>query len=159
MKKNIIILAALAAMLLTSCEEYLNVKPKGYDIATKIEHFEGLLFGLQEELAFVSESFPYMCFDTYIEPEGYDNMYSIPVLGSHACNGYKWEKDIYREDETCGEWSTFSKAFYYYNIIINQVLDAEDGTPEQRWLSSLKRECFAPTAHSSCPSSSVTCQS
>ncbi|MBQ0043705.1 MAG: RagB/SusD family nutrient uptake outer membrane protein [Bacteroidales bacterium] len=132
MKKNILFVAAIAAMLLTSCEEYLNVKPKGYDIASKIEHYQGLLLGLQEELCFVSESFPYMCFDTYVEEDGYANMYSIPVLGSHACNGYKWEKNLYREDETCGEWSTFSKAFYYFNIVINQVLDAEDGTPEQR---------------------------
>jgi len=132
MKKNITILAAVAAMFLTSCEGYLNVKPKGYDIASKIEHYQGLLLGINREMCFLSECFPYMCFDCSIDQDGYDNMYSIPALSSHACNGYKWEKDIYREDETCGEWFTFTTAFYYYNIVINQVLDAEDGTPEQR---------------------------
>lgn len=132
MKKNIIVLAAICSMFLTSCEGFLNVKPKGYDIASKIEHFEGLLLGLGEDMIFRRESFPFMCFDCYVDDEGYGNIYSIPILSSHSCNAYKWEKDIYREDEACGEWTLFTKAFYYYNIIINQVLDAEDGTPEKR---------------------------
>lgn len=130
MKKNRIALFAIMALVLTSCEGFLNVKPRGYDIASKVEHFEGLLLGHENYM--LQECFPYMCFDTYTDQDGYTNMYSIPILSPHACNAYKWEKDIFREDETCGEWSSFTEAFYYYNVVINGVLDAEDGTPEKR---------------------------
>ena len=127
MKRFTTILAA-AALLLTSCEEYLDVKPRGYDIASKVEHYEGLLIG--QDLCLLDECFPYMCFDCHMDPEGFENVYS--TIGSSATKAYKWEKDVYREDETCGEWNSFTTALYYYNMVINGVPDAEDGTPEKR---------------------------
>lgn len=45
MKKSIYLIAAIAALGLTSCEGFLNVKPRGYDIASKMEHYQGLLLG------------------------------------------------------------------------------------------------------------------
>lgn len=115
-------------VLLTSCENYLNVKPRGYDIASKIEHYEGLLVG--QDLYMLNESFPYMCFECFMDQDGFDNAYS--TIGSRATNAYKWEKNVYREDEDCGEWNSFTTALYYYNVVINQVLDAEDGTQEKK---------------------------
>jgi len=130
MKKNIIILSAIAAIFLTSCEDYLNVKPRGYDIASKIEHYEGLILG--QDIYMMYECFPFMGFDCYAEKEGYDNLNSISYYANYAQAAYRWDKDIFPEDRTCGEWSSFTKALYYCNVIINGVLDAEDGTPEKR---------------------------
>lgn len=126
MKKYIIILAA--ALTLCSCTDYLNVKPRGYDIASKLEHYEGLLYGT--ELFLMDNSFPYMSMECYTDADGYANAYS--QVGNHVCNGYKWNPDVYREDETCGEWNSFTTLLYNYNVIISEVMDAEDGTPEEK---------------------------
>lgn len=48
------------------------------------------------------------------------------------CNGYKWERDIYREDQPCGEWNSFTTPLYNYNVVIAEVMDAEDGTTEEK---------------------------
>ena len=126
MKRIVIILSA--ALLLASCTDYLDVKPRGYDIASKLEHYEGLLFG--NDMALMNISFPYMCMECYTDADGYGNAYS--TVGSYVCNGYKWSRDVYREDEICGEWNSFTTILYNYNLIISEVMDAEDGTAEDK---------------------------
>ena len=129
MKKiNIFILAVAAVFSLSSCEDYLNVKPRGYDVASTISHYQGLLYGTEK--FFLKESFPYMCFETYTDEAGYDMVYS--QHGSYATSAYKWEADIYREDQLCGEWNSFTNILYSCNKVIAEVLNAQDGTQEQR---------------------------
>lgn len=127
MKKYSIIILAVVSVL-SSCTDYLNVKPRGYDIASRVEHYQGLLLG--SDFALMNISFPYMCMETYTDVDGYNNAYS--QAGSYVCNGYKWEKDIYRDDQTCGEWNSFTNALYNYNVIIAEVMDAENGTEQQK---------------------------
>ena len=126
MKRIIIILASV--ILLGSCTDFLDVKPRGYDIASRIEHYEGLLFG--SDMAMLDISFPYMCMECYTDEDGYANAYS--TIGSYVCNGFKWERDIYREDQNCGEWNSFTTLLYNYNVIISEVMDAENGTDEEK---------------------------
>lgn len=126
MKKYIIIL--VCALSFWSCTDYLNVKPRGYDIASRIEHYRGLLYG--SDMAMLYTSFPYMCMECYTDEDGYSNAYS--TVGSYVCNGYKWERDIYREDQECGEWNSFTTLLYNYNVIISEVMNAEDGTQEEK---------------------------
>lgn len=126
MKKYIILLAS--ALAFWSCTDYLDVKPRGYDIASRIEHYEGLLFG--SDIAMLFTSFPQMCMECYTDEDGYANAYS--TVGSYVCNGYKWERDIYREDQTCGEWNSFTTLLYNYNVIVSEVMNAENGTEEEK---------------------------
>lgn len=126
MKKIMILLAV--AFTLCACTDYLNVKPRGYDIASKIEHYQGLLYGT--DLALLNISFPYMSMESYTNEDGYANAYS--QVGSYVCNGYKWNPDAYREDEIAGEWNGFTTLLYNYNVIISEVMDAEDGTEEEK---------------------------
>lgn len=126
MKKIFILLAA--AFSLCACTDYLNVKPRGYDIASKIEHYQGLLYGT--DIALLNITFPYMSMECYTNEDGYANAYS--QVGNYICNGYKWIPDAYREDEICGEWNSFTTLLYNYNVIISEVMDAEDGTEEEK---------------------------
>ena len=126
MKKILTILAA--AIALCACTDYLNVKPRGYDIASKIEHYQGLLYGT--DMALMNNTFPYMSMECYTDEDGYANAYS--QVGNYVCNGYKWNPDAFREDETCGEWNGFTTLLYNYNVIISEVMDAADGTPEEK---------------------------
>ena len=125
--KRLILLSALA-LTLSACTDYLNVKPKGYDIASRIEHYSGLLYGT--DLALMDITFPYMCMECHTDEDGYGNAYS--TVGSHVCNAYKWLTDIYREDQTCGEWNSFTTLLYNYNVIIAEVMDAANGTEEEK---------------------------
>ncbi|MBO4742186.1 MAG: RagB/SusD family nutrient uptake outer membrane protein [Bacteroidales bacterium] len=126
MKKIFILLAAACAMC--ACTDYLNVKPRGYDIASKIEHYQGLLYGT--DLALLNTAFPYMAMECYTDEDGYANAYS--TVGNYVCNGYKWNPDAFREDEICGEWNSFTTLLYNYNVIISEVMNAEDGTEEEK---------------------------
>ena len=126
MRKTIII--PLLALALSACTDYLNVKPRGYDIASRIDHYEGLLYGT--DIGLMNESFPYMSMECYTTVDGYANAYS--QVGSYVCNGYKWESDIYREDQICGEWNSFTTLLYNYNVIIAEVMDAATGTEEEK---------------------------
>lgn len=127
MKKFTVIILAVVSVL-SSCTDYLNVKPRGYDIASRIEHYQGLLYG--SDFAILDESYPYMCMECYTDVDGYNNAYS--TVGSYVCEGYKWSKDIYREDQTCGEWNSFTTVLYNYNVIISEVMDAVNGTEAEK---------------------------
>lgn len=126
MKKSAII--PILAIILYSCTDYLNVKPRGYDIASRLEHYEGLIYGT--DLALLNTSFSYMSMECYTDEAGYGNAYS--QAGEYICNGYKWNPNIYREDEICGEWNSFTTLLYNYNIVIAEVMDAENGTEQER---------------------------
>lgn len=125
--KRVILLWAFA-LALCSCTDFLNVKPRGYDVASKLEHYEGLIYG--SDMAIMDDSFPYMCMECYTDEDGYANAYS--TVGEYVCNGYKWERDIYREDRNCGEWNSFTTILYNYNVIIAEVMDAQDGTEQEK---------------------------
>ena len=126
MKKTVIILAS--ALLLGSCTSFLDVKPRGYDIASRVEHYEGLLYGTN--LAMLNTSYPYMSMETYTDVDGYGNAYS--QIGNHVCNAYKWNPDVYREDEICGEWNCFTTILYNCNVVISEVMNAQNGTEEEK---------------------------
>lgn len=112
---------ALAAVGMTSCEDYLGIKPRGYDVAEKIEHYEGLLFGT--EVFMMDEVFPFMCFELTIDTEGFATAYSL--IGSAETNAYMWKADIFRSDENCGEWNQPASFMYPFNKVINEVMSAE----------------------------------
>ncbi|MCF0172237.1 MAG: RagB/SusD family nutrient uptake outer membrane protein [Bacteroidales bacterium] len=129
--KKLTYTAAAAIIILSSlvsCEDYLNVKPRGYDIASTTEHYAGLLYG--SEKYFLKESFPYMCFETSSSAEGIEMAYS--QIGSYVTDAFKWEADIYREDQICGEWNSFTTILYGANKVIAEVLDASNGTEAER---------------------------
>lgn len=126
MKKAIILLPVV--LVLSACTDYLNVKPRGYDISSKIEHYEGMLYGT--DMTLMNVSFPQRCMECYTDEDGYANAYS--TQGSYVCDGYIWNPDAYREDQICGEWNSFTNILYHYNVIIAEVMEAENGTEEEK---------------------------
>ncbi len=127
--KSILHITLIAGiLLLDGCEDYLDVKPRGYDVAEKVAHYEGLLYGT--ETIMLNEVFPYMCFEWETNSEAYENIYSL--MGADVTNAYKWEEHIFRPDENCGEWNHFAGLLYPINVVANGVMDAIDGTPEQK---------------------------
>ena len=123
-----IITAVSALMLLTSCTDWLMVQPRGVEVPSRLEHYEGLLYGT--ELFLTNEVYPYMCFENTCSRSGYENMYSL--TGQSSCRAYCWQADIFREDEDSQEWNFPASNLYWMNVVVNGVLSAEDGTEEDR---------------------------
>lgn len=128
MRKTIYIAIMFTLMVSAGCEDYLGIKPRGYDVAYKIEHYEGLIYGAEPFM--LDETFPYMCFEYTTDRDGYESVYSN--LGSSAVNAYMWEADIYRPDENSGEWNYHTSMLYPMNVIIGEVMDAQGGTEQER---------------------------
>lgn len=129
MNKKALYNLAIATLLLTSCTDYLGIKPRGYDVASRVEQYEGLIFGSDPMWAW--EVFPYMAFEqTVCDADAYALAYS--ATRPSICNAYKWEADIYRPDDECAEWNGPSNMLYPLNVVINGVMDAENGTEEKK---------------------------
>ena len=128
MKKSRIYVTILAAVLLTGCTDWLMVQPRGVEVPDKLEHYEGLLYGTDQ--VFIGEVFPYMCFENTCTGSGYETMYS--AVGRPECNAYLWQADIFREDEECAEWNFPAAGMYALNVVVNGVMDASDGTDEEK---------------------------
>lgn len=127
MRHNIIYLMT-AILPLCGCTDWLMVQPRGVEVPSGIEHYEGLLYGT--ELVTVGEVFPYMCFENTCDREGYENMFTL--AGESACNAYLWKDDIFRRDEECTEWNFPASSMYTVNVVVNGVMQAEDGTDEEK---------------------------
>ena len=117
-----------AILLLCGCTDWLMVQPRGVEVPSRIEHYEGLLYGT--ELVTIGEVFPYMCFENTCDREGFENMFTL--AGESACNAYLWKDDIFRRDEECTEWNFPASSMYTVNVVVNGVMQAEDGTDEEK---------------------------
>ena len=117
-----------AILPLCGCTDWLMVQPRGVEVPSGIEHYEGLLYGT--ELVTIREVFPYMCFENTCDREGYENMFTL--VGESACNAYLWKDDIFRRDEECTEWNFPASSMYTVNVVVNGVMQAEDGTDEEK---------------------------
>lgn len=125
MRKFILLFAIITAV---SCTKYLDVKPRGYDIPTTLAQYEGMIYG--QEYSLMDEVFEYMSFEFTTDASGYAAAYAN--MGRDICNAYCWKKDIFLPDEKCGEWNYPASFLYPMNVIIAEVMDAEDGTPQER---------------------------
>lgn len=127
--KKILTLIIFTVMIasVTGCSDYLDVKPRGYDVPHKLSHYEGLLFGAESSVLF---NYHFGTFEHTIDAMGYMMLFSME--GQAAANAYTWRDTIYLADDNCEEWNTPCSKFYTFNVVVDEVMDAEDGTDTQR---------------------------
>nr|WP_199080710.1 RagB/SusD family nutrient uptake outer membrane protein [Pedobacter sp. ASV19] len=147
-KKKIVMLIVIC-IALTGCKKFLEIDPKGKVLAKKLEHYNGLfnntlLNGFQNlkmtsttnattgELGYsfsilgeVEAPF-YMSDDMMANPSTFQNYSQIEQ------KSYKWADDIYLPDDNAAEWGTMYIHNYVYNVIVNGVMNAEDGTEAEK---------------------------
>lgn len=144
-----IVTLIMIGVTLTGCKKFLEIEPKGKALAKKIEHYNGLfnntfLNGFQNIkvtattnaatgelgssfniLGEVDAPF-YMSDDMMANPSTFQS-YSLIQQKS-----YKWADDIYRVEDNSAEWGTMYVHNYVYNVIVNGVMNAEDGTESEK---------------------------
>ncbi|MFD2556258.1 RagB/SusD family nutrient uptake outer membrane protein [Sphingobacterium tabacisoli] len=109
---------------LSSCNNFLEVKPKGIIIPDKIEDYEGMLFSQQMTLAFPPELL-------YTTDDFFD-LYDEYNRSSQA-NSYYWRPGLDpNELEPPVIWGPYYTLIYHCNVIISQVPNTTNGSDSQK---------------------------
>lgn len=140
MKKISIIASFIACTLLASCNDYLNIQPKGEIIPETAADYEAMLN--EPQLLKASESYPVYMTDDVFLPDRAENDY-IPGMNTVSASVnrlYTFQKEIFGDSEEDDLWVQSYNRIYYYNVIINNVMDATEGTEEKK--RSLKAEAL-----------------
>ncbi|MCK9303843.1 MAG: RagB/SusD family nutrient uptake outer membrane protein [Bacteroidales bacterium] len=120
----IITLLLIVATALSSCDKFLDVKPKGVFIPEKVADFEGIL-----NSPTLLNTFP-------INLLGFtdDNFNSIDKISQNSTtNGYLWRSVItVNEKDFPDVWGPLYRAIYNCNVIIGRVLEASEGTEARK---------------------------
>lgn len=124
----------LISVLLSSCDKYLDVKPKGKrllettaDFDTWLNNSYGIAYGIPNELNQLDDRM---------------DLPSIKIPATYVTDWiYIWRKQY--ADETSPPpviWKEFYESIYYFNTVLQNIDEASGGTPEQKL--SLKAEAL-----------------
>lgn len=140
LKYTFLAFALVVSFGIAGCSDFLDLKPKGKEVPTKLEHYNGLFNNtLLINLAF-SEQRPDGSISPGTEPllmiymgdELIADASSFASMDRTALAAYKFEADIFNEDDVSAEWNAPYQQIYTYNVIVNGVMDADDGTREEK---------------------------
>ncbi|MCI6618170.1 MAG: RagB/SusD family nutrient uptake outer membrane protein [Prevotella sp.] len=141
MKTNKSILSLIAAgLLLVSCDSYLDIQPKGELIPETAADYEYLLNHPQLQKA--ADVYPnYMTDDVYLADVSTDGLSpSMLTAEQYIKNLYTFDKTVYGESETDNMWTNTYARIYYYNVLIDKVMDATEATTQEK--RSLRAEAL-----------------
>ena len=134
MKKVMTILAICVVVMLTGCNDFLDIKPKGEKIPKTVTDYETLLN--YESVQKVSDTYPtYLTDDVYLPDVAQGT--ATPGLNSvdqSILNLYLFKKDVFGDAQDDGFWFASYNRIYYYNTVIDNIMNAE-GPSEQQKLS------------------------
>jgi hypothetical protein len=137
MKQSIIkySILALVIFLTGACTKFLDIKPKGVDIASTIDEYDGLFNN-----ALLTSFGNYTVSPGGVTPGDAANLsiflsdecyttapYNANIEASYT-NGYRWLANVYLPNQQAAEWNAFYTQNYTYNVIANGVMNAPDGT-------------------------------
>lgn len=142
MKKNIYNLLLIASCItFVSCDNYLDIKPKGIVIPESCEDYEKLLNYAQLQKA--SESYPNFMTDDVFVPDK-DDFVEWDALEIYQQNLYSFQSEIYGDSESDGLWNNSYNRIYYYNVIASEIMASTDATDEYK--KSIRAEALVGRA-------------
>ena len=132
MKKVTTILAIFVVVMLTGCNDFLDIKPKGEKIPKTVTDYETLLN--YESVQKVSDTYPtYLTDDVYLPDVAQGT--ATPGLNSveqSILNLYLFKKDVFGEAQDDGFWFASYNRIYYYNTVIDNIMNAEGPSEQQK---------------------------
>lgn len=120
MKKNILLTCGMAAMLM-SCNDFLDIKPKGVAVPTKATEYEQLLNYAQMTKA-LDCSQEYLTDNVWMPDKGYKG---FEDLDQAERNIYTFQSEIYDVGEYDMIWLQSYSRILYCNTVANQIMDSE----------------------------------
>lgn len=123
-------------ILATSCEDWLDIKPKGKIIPEKAEDYELLMEQALDRGASYGWVKTYgndlFISDNVAVSDGVFQNY----LNENARNAYTWAEHIYLETEEDPDWKIMYNQIYVANIVINEVMSSSGD-------EALKKQLYA----------------
>ena len=136
MRNKIYLFLLCFAGCFISCDSFLDIQPKGIVIPKNYEDYEKLINYAQ--LLKASDSYPnFMTDDVYLPDDGNVNFNDLEVPNR---NLYTFQAEIFGDAERDGLWEYSYNRIYYYNTIIEGVMEVEDVTLEKK--RSLRAEAL-----------------
>lgn len=130
--KNIIYLLMLTVFA-TSCDDWMDIEPKGQVIPSKAEDYRLLLDNTNSYgTAPITETADidlYVTDDIDLRDDFIGSSY-----GESSVNAYKFEDHIYLESEEDGSMNTVYSVIYLCNTVINEVLETAGDEDEKKML-------------------------
>lgn len=120
MKKNIFWTCIVAVMLM-SCNDFLDIKPKGVAVPTKATEYEQLLNYAQMSKA-LDCSPEYLTDNVWMPDEGYKG---FEELDQAERNMYTFQSEIYDVGEYDLIWLQSYSRILYCNTVANQIINSE----------------------------------
>ncbi len=126
MKKIIYIYSALSLLIFASCRDYVEISPEGdarvlkytWDYRALANAFSSFEYGWD---------YPLISSDDTEFSETYQN--SVTDIVGRI---YTWSDYIFEEGNQDTDWSNLYKEIYNCNVIIDGVMDSEDGTDSEK---------------------------
>jgi hypothetical protein len=142
---NIIYIISLPIiMLLGSCSDYLDVKPRGEDVLITLAHYEGLLnsnslMSLSYTRSNSNGGMTILASDImaeYLSDEWITNSAGLTNLQSRAqltgLKTFEYADSVFRLSDYSAAWGAIYAQLYIYNDVANGVMDATDGTTTEK---------------------------
>ncbi len=142
MKKTIFILSMISLLIFPSCDDFIDITPKGKVIPTTIQHFKEMMDNPGEFSISIGNMY-----DFTDEIRIYDDEINRIFFRPFAVeNGYLF-KDSYflntTDDDT--DWSSSYSAIYICNVVLDKIDEAEGDDEELRKI--VKAEALAQRAY------------
>ncbi|MFI2744315.1 RagB/SusD family nutrient uptake outer membrane protein [Zhouia sp. PK063] len=129
----------LGVLLVSSCSnDFLEIIPKGKLIAEKTVDYDKMFYNLNL-INMTSTNAQVPLGGEFLAMESY---FSSTDLRTQRL--YRWEADVYDDEDNAAELENTMENIYIYNKIINEVMDATEGSEQEKLL--LKAEALAGRA-------------
>lgn len=132
MKTTIRLFIILAfSILFFSCNDFLDIQPKGELIPKTAADYEGMLnyFDLLKS----SESYPsYLTDDVFIPDKAINRNPGLDFAGRSTVNLYTFQTEVFGESEDDLLWSGSYNRLYYYNVVAKHVMEATEATEQEK---------------------------
>lgn len=131
--KKILFSAVMASLILMGCESYLDEKPKGFTIPELLNDFEQLLNN--QSLIAASPAYPDFLSDNLYSGDTDDatNPASFGDYSTSKKRMHSFEHGaIFEDGQSDPFWESAYRHIFTYNVVINNVLSAIDGTEKDK---------------------------
>ena len=125
--------ALLFALVLVSCDKYLDVKPKGVQVLTTVTDYDQWLNSFGIEASLPGE------INRLADNVDNSSVSNPPITTDERV--YTWQPQFSEELRVSPViWSNQYKAIYYFNVVLEGIDEATGGTEQQK--KSLKAEAL-----------------
>jgi hypothetical protein len=137
MKKLQLLYIIVSILILSGCTKFLDIKPKDKFIPVTVTDFENML-NSGYIVNFGDQYWDLLSDDAFL-PEGEPgNLYTKQQLWGRQI--YKFNPSPYEQGANDYAWSEGYKRIFYFNSIINNIMDATEGTEATK--KSVRAEAF-----------------